>query len=125
MRRNGSFDVVREFERLVARKQRERYVLRLYVTGLTPRSSRAIATLRTVCERHLAGRYDLEIIDLYRLPEVARTEQILAAPTLVKERPLPPRRLVGDLGDEKRVLAGLNIRDAEAEATDQKRSDPT
>jgi circadian clock protein KaiB len=111
MRRNGSFDVVREFERLVARKRRERYVLRLYVTGLTPRSSQAIATLRTVCERHLAGRYDLEIIDLYHQPEVAQSEQILAAPTLVKERPLPPRRLVGDLGDEKRVLAGLNIQE--------------
>jgi circadian clock protein KaiB len=84
-------------------------VLRLYVTGLTPRSTQAIAVLRAVCEEHLAGRYDLEVIDLYQQPELARGQQLIAAPTLVKELPLPVRRLIGDLSDEQRVLVGLDL----------------
>src|SRR5262245_33857538 len=101
MRRNGTLNQAEEFERLVARRQHERYVLRLYVTGLTPRSTQAIATLRAVCEEHLAGRYDLEIIDLYQQPERAQDGQIIAAPTLVKELPLPLHRLIGDLSNKE------------------------
>lgn len=100
---------VDEFEHLAAGRQGERYVLRLYVTGLTPRSTQAIASLHTVCEEHLAGRYDLEVIDLYQQPELARGQQLIAVPTLVKELPPPVRRLIGDLSDEQRVLVGLDL----------------
>jgi circadian clock protein KaiB len=90
----------------------ERYVLRLYVTGMTPRSSEAIATLKKVCETHLAGQYDLDVIDIYQQPELARREQIIAAPTLVRELPLPLRRFIGNLADLDRVLVGLDLQPA-------------
>lgn len=86
-----------------------RHVLRLFVTGATPRSTRAIANLREVLERELPGRYDLEIIDIYQHPEAASTYQVLAAPTLVKLLPEPVRRIIGDLSDVERVLRGLGI----------------
>lgn len=86
------------------------YVLKLYVTGSTPRSSRAIANIRALCEEYLAGRYDLEIIDLYQQPAEAIAGQIIAAPTLVKKFPAPPRRMVGDLSDRNRVILGLDLR---------------
>ncbi len=88
-----------------------RYVLRLYVTGTTPASRRAIAHVREICEEHLKGRYDLEVIDLYQLPSLARDEQIIAAPTLVKVLPLPLRRLIGDLSNSARVLFGMDLRE--------------
>src|SRR3954453_15577295 len=81
-----------------------RYVLRLCVTGMTPHSTRAVANLKAICEEHLAGRYDLDVIDLYQQPALARGEQILAAPTLIKKLPRPLRRLVGDLSWTDRVL---------------------
>ena len=85
------------------------FVLRLYVTGATVRSTRAIANLRQICEQHLADRYDLEVIDLYQRPELAAGEQLIAAPTLIKRLPLPLRRLVGDLSNQERVMAGLDL----------------
>jgi circadian clock protein KaiB len=85
------------------------YVLLLFITGLTPRSTQAVANLKAICEEHLAGRYELEVIDLYQQPEVAKGEQIVAAPTLLKKQPLPPRRLVGNLSQTDKVLAGLGI----------------
>ena len=88
----------------------ERYVLRLYVTGMTPRSTRAVENVRTICEQHLHGRYDLEVIDIYQQPTLARGEQILAAPTLVKKLPLPLRRVIGDLSSTERVLVGLDLK---------------
>ena len=87
----------------------EQFVLRLYVTGTTARSLRAIENLRLLCDEHLADRCDLEIVDVYQQPEVAAREQLLAAPTLIKRLPLPLRRLVGDLSDHQRVLAGLDL----------------
>jgi len=87
-----------------------RGVLRLYVTGMTPRSTQAIANLRAICDEHLAGRYDLEIVDIYQHPRLARDEQIVAAPTLVKRLPPPLRRIVGDLSDGEQVLVGLDLR---------------
>ena len=87
----------------------ERFLLRLFVTGMTPRSTEAIARLKALCERHLEGRYDLEVIDIYQQPEVAKGEQIIATPTLIKKQPPPLRRLVGDFSDERRVLLGLNL----------------
>lgn len=88
----------------------EPYVLRLFVTGMTLRSTRAIENVRRICEEYLAGRYDLEVIDLYQQPALATGEQIIAAPTLVKKRPLPLRRVIGDMSSTERVLAGLDLR---------------
>jgi circadian clock protein KaiB len=86
------------------------YLLRLFVTGNTHRSVKAVENIRRICEQHLKGHYDLEVIDIYQQPELAAREQLLAAPTLVKSQPLPMRRMVGDLTDENRVLAGLDLR---------------
>ncbi len=86
-----------------------RYVLRLFVSGSTPRSQSAITNIKAVCEQHLAGRYDLEVIDIYQQPELGVSEQLVAAPTLIKALPLPLRRLVGDLSNEERILVGLNL----------------
>jgi circadian clock protein KaiB len=90
---------------------RGRYLLRLFVTGMTPRSTDAIARIKAICEEHLGGHYDLEVIDIYQQPEAAKLEQIVATPTLIKKLPKPLRRLVGDLSDKQRVLLGLNIRE--------------
>lgn len=86
-----------------------RYVLRLFITGSTPRSLRAVGTLKQVCEQFLRDRYDLEVVDIYQRPAAARSQQILAAPTLVRDRPAPSRRLVGDLSDRQRLLEFLDI----------------
>ncbi len=88
----------------------ERYVLRLYVAGTTPRSASAVVNVRKVCEEHLAGKYDLEVIDVLRNPEKAAEGQVLAAPTLVKHLPLPMKRFIGDMSRTDRLLAGLGIR---------------
>jgi circadian clock protein KaiB len=88
----------------------ERYVLRLYVTGMTPRSIRAVENVRAICEEHLQGRYDLEVIDIYQQPTLAKGEQIIAAPTLIKQLPLPLRKIIGDMSSTERVLLGLDIR---------------
>jgi circadian clock protein KaiB len=98
-------------EKLVAgSRPDERYVLRLYITGMTPRSTEALATIKAVCEEHLHGRYDLEVIDIYQHPALARDEQIVAVPTLVKKLPVPLRRLIGNLSAKERVLLGLDLR---------------
>lgn len=86
-----------------------RYVLRLFITGATPRSTRAIENLRDLLERELPGRYELEVIDIYQDPQATRDQQIIAAPTLVKLLPEPVRRIIGDLSDVERVLRGLNL----------------
>lgn len=85
------------------------YRLRLFVSGATTRSTKAIANIRDICERKLAGRYQLEVIDVYQQPELAASEQLVALPTLVKFFPPPIRHLIGDLSDEARVLGGLDL----------------
>ena len=85
------------------------HLLRLYVTGTTGKSVRAIQNVRRICEEHLAGTYDLEIVDIYKNLPLARVDQIVAAPTLLRRLPLPLRRLIGDMSDEERLLAGLDI----------------
>ena len=104
-------DRVAEFEHALeaAREAREHYVLRLYITGNTARSTQAIRNLREVCEQHLQGRYDLEVIDIHQQPRLAQGEQIIAAPTLIKKLPEPVRKIVGDLSNLDRVLAGLDV----------------
>ncbi|MGD0089378.1 MAG: circadian clock KaiB family protein [Planctomycetota bacterium] len=87
-----------------------KYVLRLYVTGITPRSERAIRSVKEVCEEHLKGRYELEIIDIYQQPGALKEDQIIVAPTLIKKLPLPLRRLIGDMANKERVLIGLDLR---------------
>jgi circadian clock protein KaiB len=88
----------------------KRYVLRLYVTGLTPRSTRAVNNVRSLCEEHLKDRYELEIIDIYQQPTLTKGEQIVATPTLIKKLPLPLRRIIGDMSNTERVLLGLDLR---------------
>lgn len=83
-------------------------MLRLYVSGTSFRSVCAIANVKRICEKYLHGRYSLEVIDVYQRPEFTRTEQIIAAPTLVKSHPLPVKRWIGDMTNTERILAGLN-----------------
>ena len=104
-------DTTDAFEKLAAgTPSEERYVLRLYVTGMTQRSTEAFATIKALCEERLQGRYELEVIDIYQHPQLAIDEQIIAVPTLVKKLPAPLRRVVGDLSNEERVLLGLDLR---------------
>ena len=92
------------------RRKKAKYLLRLYVTGTTGKSVRAIQNVRRICEEHLQGLYDLEVVDIYKNLPLARGDQIIAAPTLIKRLPAPLRRLIGDMSDEQRVLVGLDIR---------------
>lgn len=85
------------------------YVLRLYVAGMTPRSQEAVRTVSAICREQLDGRFDLQVIDIYRQPTLAKGEQIIAAPTLVKELPRPLRRIIGDMADKEKVLLGLDL----------------
>lgn len=91
----------------------EKYVLRLYVAGATAKSLTAIKVIREICENHLNGRYDLEVIDIYKQPKLARGEQIIAVPTLIKRLPLPLRKFIGDLTETEKVLLGLDIKPKE------------
>ncbi len=97
------------FEERASNRSKECYVLCLYIAGLTPRSTLAVERIRAICDRHLAGRYELTVIDLYLEPQLARQAQVVVAPTLVKQIPSPMRLFIGDMSDEKRILQGLNI----------------
>ncbi|MFA6412989.1 MAG: circadian clock KaiB family protein [Syntrophales bacterium] len=99
-----------EFAEAVAQREKETYVLRLYVTGMTIKSTLAIANVRKLCGKHLDGRHELKVIDIYQQPELAREAQIIATPTLIKEQPLPLRRLIGDISDEERFLVGIDLK---------------
>jgi circadian clock protein KaiB len=90
--------------------KRQRYLLRLYVAGTTPRSQAAIRTVTAICEEHLAGRYELEVIDIYQQPTLAKGEQIIAAPTLIKKLPPPLRKFIGNMADKEKILVGLDLR---------------
>lgn len=85
------------------------YSLRLFIAGTGPRSRRAIRNIREICEASLKGRYRLEVVDIYQQPQAAREEQLVAAPTLIKDSPLPRRRLLGDMSSRSRVLACLGV----------------
>lgn len=98
-----------------ARKAPEVWKLRLYVAGLTEASALALANLRKVCDEQLAGRYDIEVIDLLKRPELAAGDQIVAVPTLVRRLPPPARKIIGDLSRKERVLVGLDLRPAGGE----------
>jgi circadian clock protein KaiB len=100
-----------DFEAAAAPLATALYVLRLYVTGTTPHSRRAIVNIRKICEEHLHGRYELEIMDISQHPKLAKDEQIIAAPTLIKQLPLPLRRFIGDMSQPERILLGLDLRE--------------
>jgi len=104
-------DTTAAFEKAVkSATTKQKFVLRLYVAGINPKSSAAIRNITALCEEHLQGRYELEIIDIYQQPTLAMGEQIIAAPTLIKKLPLPLRRFIGNMANEDRMLVGLDLR---------------
>jgi circadian clock protein KaiB len=123
MRKNATPTVeAHAVDALVAAHATTRYVLRLYITGSTTRSARAISNIRKICEEHLEGRYDLEIVDISQHPTLAEGEQIIAAPTLIKKLPLPLRRFIGDMSHTERILLGLDLREAAEQRPSASRS---
>jgi circadian clock protein KaiB len=103
-------DQVEVFEEAIKASKDKKYVLRLYVAGATARSTEAIVNIKRVCEEHLKGRYELQVIDIYQQPVLAKGEQIIAAPTLVKKLPLPLRKFIGSMVDTERILVGLDLK---------------
>ncbi len=103
-------DQTESFEKTLKDSQDSKYMLRLYIAGATPKSTQSIMSIKRICEEHLKGRYELEVIDIYQQPVLARGEQIIATPTLVKKLPLPLRRFIGDMADAERILVGLDLR---------------
>lgn len=102
-------DSTTKFEEALKDSAQGTYVLKLYVTGLTPNSLKAIENIKAICRDHLEGRFELEVIDIYKRPDLAREAQIIAAPTLIKNLPLPLRRFIGDLSNIEKILAGLDL----------------
>lgn len=110
-RKSGKIhDRVKEFDEALSRQPvAARYVLSLFVTGSSPKSLRAIQNIQTLCEERLHGCYELKVVDIYQHPEKVKPEQIVVTPTLIKELPLPLRKLIGDLSNKDRLLLGLDI----------------
>ena len=102
-------DKTGDFEKVLRPDNGPTYVLKLYVTGTTPRSVMAIENIKRICEEHLKGRYRLKIIDIYQQPQLAAKEQLVVAPTLVRKLPLPLRTFIGDLSQTEKILVGLNL----------------
>ena len=97
-------------EKAVAQAGKEKYVLKLYITGMTRRSQEALRSLEKICRQHLAGNVVLEVIDIYQQPELAKGDQIVAVPTLIKKLPLPLRKFIGDMTNIEQILVGLDLR---------------
>jgi circadian clock protein KaiB len=110
MPRKQLHDRSKDYEKALENREKEKYVLRLYVAGLTPASQRAILNVQSICEQYLEGRYDLEVIDIYKQPVLKAGDQIIAVPTLVKKLPAPLRKFIGDLSDQERILVGLDLK---------------
>lgn len=106
-------DSTNKFEKALEESKQAKYTLRLFIAGNTSKSAQAIENIREVCETNLQGRYALEVIDIYQQPELARGEQIIAAPTLIKTLPPPLRRMIGDLSSKERILVGLRLQPIE------------
>ena len=102
-------NAIRSLKRKVKKKGREKYLLRLYVAGLNPKSQKAISNIKKLCHEYLEGRYALEITDIYQNPIFARDGQIIAAPTLIKKFPEPLRRFIGDMSNTRKLLVGLDL----------------
>jgi circadian clock protein KaiB len=117
-----------DFEKALSEKRKpSRYILRLYVTGLTPKSRQAILNVKRICEEHLKGHYELDVIDISQQPVLAQGEQIIATPTLIKKLPAPLRRFIGDMADTDRILLGLDlvIKENEFQDPDERSTDDT
>lgn len=99
-----------DFDKALLERDRQHYILCLYVAGMTARSLESIVSIKKICEEHLSGRYEIEVVDIYLHPELAKDQQVLAAPTLIKSLPLPLRKFIGRLTDEDRVLKALELR---------------
>jgi circadian clock protein KaiB len=110
-------------EQALARQGREKYVLKLYITGMTPRSQEALRNLNKVCREYLGDNYELEVIDIYQQLTLAKGDQIIAVPTLIKKLPAPLRRLIGDLSREDRIVLGLDLKPKQP-STQGKEKDP-
>lgn len=119
-------DVTRRFEDAIRpdSNRKQRYLLRLYVTGATARSARAIVNIKAFCEEHLRGSYVLEVIDIYQQPELAKGDQIVAVPTLIKQLPSPLRRFIGDMSRTEHILLGLDLRPSEPHHEDESDINP-
>ncbi|MDB9512273.1 circadian clock KaiB family protein [Kamptonema animale CS-326] len=102
-------NLMANFEQAIAELEQQHYCLRLYIAGTTPRSTRALQRIKSICETYLQGRYDLEVIDVYQSSEQMHLDNIVAIPTLIKQLPLPLQRMIGDLSDTEKVLFGLDI----------------
>lgn len=103
-------DQYKALERAARQSVKQKYVLRLYVAGISPKSERAIRSVKEVCEQHLKDRYELDIVDVYQHPESLEDGQVVAVPTLIKQLPLPLRRLIGDMTSKERIIVGLDLR---------------
>ena len=104
-----------EFEKALEERTGQKFIMQLYVTGASALSSKALANIRMFCEKHLHDRYELEVIDIYQHPEMLSEDQIITSPTLIKRLPMPLRKLIGDMADEEKIFAGLNIQVREEE----------
>jgi circadian clock protein KaiB len=109
-RESHKLSATEAMERALQEQSKEKYVLKLYITGMTPRSQEALRNIDKICKERLAGRYQLEVIDIYQQPTLAKDDQIIAVPTLVKHLPAPLRRLIGDLSREDRIVLGLDLK---------------
>lgn len=102
-------DTLKEFEQALSERGEQVYILRLYVSGASPKSAEAINNIKNICEEHLPGRYELEVVDIYQQPRLVAGEQVVAAPMLVKKSPLPLRKLIGNLSNTREILQGLGL----------------
>ncbi|MBF0299840.1 MAG: circadian clock KaiB family protein [Oligoflexia bacterium] len=106
---NQSSNKTKDFEQTLQDSKKSIYILKLYITGMTPKSKQAIENITKICNTHLENRYELEVIDIYQNPSLLKGEQIIAVPTLIKKLPSPIRKIIGDLSDIEKVLVGLDI----------------
>jgi circadian clock protein KaiB len=106
-------DQFKAFEQAADEMAGQKYILRLYVAGVSPQSERAIRSVKEICEQRLKGRYDLEIVDIYQHPESLRNSDVVAVPTLIKSLPTPLRRLIGDMTNKEKLVVGLDLRPAD------------
>ena len=108
--RTKKFAATEAMEQALAQQDKEKYILKLYITGMTPRSQEALRNVEKICREYLGDRCELQVIDIYQQPTLAKGDQIIAVPTLVKKLPLPLRRLIGDLSQKDRILLGLDLK---------------
>jgi circadian clock protein KaiB len=116
---------LKEFEKALEQRTDKKFVLKLYITGASRRSSRAVENIRKFCEEYLKDRYELEVIDIYQQPELLEREQVVAAPTLIRKLPPPLRRLIGDMSDTEKILIGLDLKTKEDEKKKHESSQKT